>query len=148
MRRIGTMVEDKIKFEFIRRTLEQSAETIRKNIKEGIRYNQYEGDGTMDESVKTEVSKPDYAEGVLDIHIIGYGRIQDIWATRKQKQLNDDSGTKKKRRTSIRDNQYTGERKGFYTKSIYKELDTLIGRLSFGFTEEVIEGIKKTINTL
>jgi hypothetical protein len=107
-------------------------------MQESIRYNQYQGTGTMEKSAGFSVDRSNNSDGALHIKAIDYLRLQDILASHKSRQKK-----KNRRRNSIKNNQFTGERKGFYTKTIYQNLNPIIWDLSFGFTQEVIQDIRK-----
>lgn len=126
-----------IKLEFIRQTLEKRGKDIQKTMQEGIHYNQYLGEGRMEDSIKMQTQQQS-AEGTLSITTVGYLRMQDILATRK------DSASALRKKTSK--NPHTKNRKGFYTKTIYGYLTPIIRDLSFGLTQEVIDDIRNTFN--
>jgi len=135
-------MEDQIKLAFIKEVLEKHGEKIVADIQEGIRYNQYSGTGYMEKSVGMSVDRSRNSEGTLKIEGQLYMRFQDITASHKNRR---DKKEKRKRR-KIKDNQFSGSRKGFYTKSIYKNLSPIIWELSYGLTEEVRENIRQTFN--
>ena len=133
------MTDNDIKLEFVREVLKKRGEKIMADMQEGIRFNQYEGTGHMADTLKFFVDRAKNSDGALHIEAVDYLRFQDIKASHNKK------GAKKtgRRRRNIEDNQFTGQRKGFYTKSIYQHLTPIIWDLSFGLTKEVIDDIRE-----
>ena len=128
------MTDNDIKLAFVQETLNKRGKQIIERMQEGIRYNQYDGTGHMEETASFTVDRSNSSDGALHIKTVDYLRFQDILASHKYKKV--------KNAQNIKNNQFTGNRRGFYTKKIYEQLNPIIWDLSFGFTKEVIENIR------
>ena len=142
--KFNDMGENDIKLAFVRDVLYKHGKKIVADIREGIRFNQYQGTGHMEGTLNYFVDRAKNSDGTLHIETVPYLRYQDIMASHKNRKAAIEKKRERKQHNSIRDNQFTGERKGFYTKSIYQHITPIIWDLSYGFTQEVIDNFRKT----
>jgi len=138
------MDDNQVKFAFVKEVLEKHGKKIVAAIGEGIRFNQYQGTGYMETSAGFTVDQSNNSDGALHITAPDYLRFQDILASHKKARRHETSTTLSFRGAKARKHESTkGGRKGFYTKSIYRQLSPIIWDLSFGFTEEVKQDIRE-----
>jgi len=128
------MDDNQVKFAFVKEVLEKHGKKIVAAIGEGIRFNQYQGTGYMETSAGFTVDQSNNSDGALHITAPDYLRFQDILASHKNRKRAGGAPVANRRERS---------RKGFYTKSIYRQLSPIIWDLSFGFTEEVKQDIRE-----
>ena len=133
------MADNQIKWKFVDIVLREHGSRMVKDIKEGIRHNQYQGTGRMESMIDYSVDRSNDSDGTLHIATLGYLRILDIRATHR-KSLKKLAEIKRQRK--IKENQFV-QRKGFYAKSVYQHITPIVWDLSYGFTEDVIENIRK-----
>jgi len=131
--------DNEIKLAFIDVVLNRHGRKMKDAMQKGIRENQYNGTGRMENTVEYFVDRSNNSDGTLHFKTVGYLRMQDIYASHKNRKEKADG---RKRGKNIKDNQFTG-RKGFYTKSIYQHITPILWALSYGFTKEIIENFRK-----
>jgi hypothetical protein len=143
------MDDNSVKFKFVQETLEKHGKKIIAAMQEGIRYNQYQGTGHMEKTADFSVDRSNNSDGALHIKAVDYLRLQDILASHKGRYKKTSmrlwqEGKKPitKRRRNIQGNQFAPNRKGFYSKAVYREISPILWDLSYGFTQEVIQDIR------